>query len=211
MKQLDIKMSTNLFCGTMFLTTGGQWTRLLHCAKNIVESRLEVTYSVVKPEWKLFSEQLSLFMLRNERKYNVEQTLTTGNEKQLQMVLMRRLEEFLRIFNGPLWGERWVHHCRRDGRCCPGRTHEERVQHAKAAAVHAVRNVIFRRKPARPAENKWTKLSPAYDFWGVGFMAHKILPVVASESLKAVKVKYEAAAGADADRMLEDNVLGSTR
>eukprot|EP00959_Pyramimonas_sp_CCMP1952_P357993 7495613-Pyramimonas_sp.AAC.1 len=65
------------------------------------------------------------------------------------------------VLNGPWYSTRGMkHYCKMDGSCCSGRDAQSRIAVAKKRLVLALKATLFRIKPSRPAENKWSKLAP---------------------------------------------------
>jgi hypothetical protein len=77
-----------------------------------------------------------------------------------------------------------VHHCRRDGSCCNGRTDQARRAHAQERLAQGMFGVLLRRRPTKMSTNKWNKLLPSFDFFNYGMGPHNLLALLIEAGLQ---------------------------
>ena len=56
---------------------------------------------------------------------------------------------------------------------------------AAGRVVARSKKVLRRKQPQRSAENKWAESGPAFDVWGLGLAAHRLLAGVATASMRS--------------------------
>ena len=156
-----LNLVNDLFAASLFLRDNGHWRRVLHGIRQAL-GHLCISYDSPPQGCQDYAELFRDFVLR-QRQEAGRQTAETGSPCR-QTDLETTLEELMCMFNGAWWDHELKHHCKADGSCCAGLTHEARLDCARDKASRALMRSLFRSKPSRFASNKWTKVLPAFDF-----------------------------------------------
>ena len=185
------------YAATIFLGSNGHWLRARSSIKPWVEKYLNVCYTPVPNDARQYALQFRNFIVRNQ-KYNRTVDADAGpreHQEEDAAEAGKRARDFdclMDVLNGRWWLDDVVHHCKRDGSCCPGRCDAERAAAAKAKATRAIEAALFSSRPKRASSNKWNKVLGSFDFFVIGMAPHNLIRKIVGLAMQSLKIAFEA-------------------
>ena len=109
---LSLELTNIVLTSAYFLSFNGHWSRLIACTRQIVDSKLVISYEKPEEHWADYAIELAHFILRSVR-MDVDDSVGNPDDldkpskrsNHIQHAMFEDVSEFIKVFNGAWWAK----------------------------------------------------------------------------------------------------------